>query len=116
MQRFLIHWFVVSLALWAAEKLVPGVEVRSLPVLAVSGLVLGLVNAVVRPMLTLLTLPLTILTLGIFYLFVNAAAFGLAAFLVPGFTVRSVASAILGALTVSIVSWFIELFTRDKDD
>ena len=60
--------------------------------------------------MTLLTLPLTLLTLGLFYLVVNAAAFGLAAALVPGFSVASFWAALLGALVVSLVSWFIGAF------
>ena len=67
---------------------------------------LGFVNAVVRPVMTLLTLPLTLLTLGLFYLVVNAAAFAIAAALVPGFSVASFWAALLGALVVSLVSWF----------
>lgn len=115
MKRFLTHWAVVCLSLWVAAKLVPGVEVRSFWVLMLSGLVLGFVNAVVRPVLTLLTLPITVLTLGLFYLLVNGAAFAFAALLVPGFAVRSPGAAILGALIVSVVSWFIGLFMREDD-
>ena len=75
---------------------------------------LGFVNAVVRPVMTLLTLPLTVLTLGLFYLVVNAAAFGLAAALVPGFSVASFWSALLGALVVSLVSWVVGAFLTPK--
>jgi len=107
---FLVHWLVVALGLAVATYLVPGVSVASGSALAVGALVLGLVNAVVRPVLTLLTLPLTLLTLGLFYLVVNAAAFGLAAALVPGFTVASFWSALFGALVVSLVSWFVGAF------
>jgi putative membrane protein len=104
---FLVHWLVVALGLAAAAYLVPGVAVASGTALAVGALVLGFVNAVVRPLLTLLTLPLTILTLGLFYFVVNAAAFALAAALVPGFSVASFGAALLGALVVSLVSWVI---------
>ncbi len=104
---FLAHWAIVAVALWFAAQVVPGVTVRSVPVLLVGALVLGLVNALVRPVLTILTLPITILTLGLFYLVVNAAAFGLAAALVPGFQVAGFGSAVLGALLVSLVSWVL---------
>ena len=83
--RFLIHWAIVAAALWLAAHLVPGVIIRSVPALLIAALVLGLVNALVRPVLTILTLPITVLTLGLFYLVVNGAAFALAAALVPGF-------------------------------
>ena len=110
MVTFLVHWLVTALALGVAAWIVPGVHVTSALALAVAALVLGFVNAVVRPILTLLTLPVTILTLGLFYLVVNGAAFALAALVVPGFAVRSLLAAILGALVVSLVSWFVGLF------
>ena len=110
MGGFLLHWAVVAIGLWVAAYLVPGVAVASWSALAVGALVLGFVNAVVRPVLAILTLPITVLTLGLFYLVVNAAAFGLAAAVVPGFTVSSFGAALLGALVVSLVSWFIGAF------
>jgi putative membrane protein len=105
--RFLIHWAIVAAALWLAAYLVPGVVVSSVPALLVAALVLGLVNALVRPVLTILTLPITILTLGLFYLVVNGAAFALAAALVPGFDLSGFGSAVIGALLVSVVSWVL---------
>jgi putative membrane protein len=107
MRNFLIHWLITALALAAAARLVPGIHVPSLTVLLLSALVLGVVNAIVRPLLLILTLPITILTLGLFYLIVNGAAFGLAAALVPGFTVASLGSAVVGALIVGLVSWVL---------
>ncbi len=114
MTLFLIHWAVVALGLAAAAYIVPGVNVSSGAALAVGALVLGFVNAVVKPVLTILTLPLTVVTLGLFYLVVNAAAFGLAAALVPGFTVASFWAALFGAIVVSLVSWFIGAFLAVK--
>lgn len=108
---FLVHWAVIALALGVASYLLPGVHIASGIALAVAALVLGFVNAVVRPVLVILTLPITILTLGLFYLLVNAAAFGLAALLVPGFSVDSTGWAILGALVVGLISWLIGAFT-----
>jgi putative membrane protein len=105
--RFVIHWLVVAVALWIAANLVPGIGFRSTPTLLLAALVLGLVNALVRPILFILTLPITIITLGLFYLVVNGLAFALTAALVPGFTVTSFTSAILGALVVSLVSWVL---------
>lgn len=113
MVGFLIHWVVLAIALWVAAYVVSGVHVGSWGALAIGALILGFVNATVRPVLTILTLPITILTLGLFYLVVNAMAFGLAAALVPGFSVDSAGSAILGALVASLVSWFIGMFTGD---
>jgi putative membrane protein len=104
---FLVHWLIVAVALWVTTAIVPGVVVASYQTLALASLVLGLVNALVKPVLLLLTLPLTILTLGLFYFVVNGIAFALAAALVPGFSVASFGTAILGALVVSVVSWAI---------
>jgi putative membrane protein len=114
MAWFLVHWLSVAVGLAAAAYLVPGVTVASGTALAVGALALGFVNAVVRPVMTLLTLPLTVLTLGLFYLVVNAAAFGLAAALVPGFSVASFWSALLGALVVSLVSWVVGALLAPK--
>jgi putative membrane protein len=105
MARFLLHWLITAVALGASARFVPGIHIASGPVLIFGALVLGFVNAVVRPVLVVLTLPLTVLTLGFFYFIVNAAAFGLAAALVPGFTVASLGSAILGSVVVALVSW-----------
>ena len=111
---FLVHWLIVGVALWVTTQVLDGVRVSSVQVLVFAALVLGLVNALVRPVITILTLPLTIITLGLFYLVVNGLAFGLAAALVPGFSVDGFGSAVLGALVVSIVSWVIGLVTKDK--
>ena len=108
MARLLTHWFLVTVALATAVWILPGVQVATIPSLIFGGLVLGFVNAVIRPILLWATIPLTILTLGLFYLVVNAAAFALAAFLVPGWTVSGLGSAVLGAIIVSLVSSLLE--------
>ena len=115
MNRFLAHWLTTALALGVTAWILPGVEVASLPALLVAALVLGLINAVVKPLLVLLTLPITIVTLGLFYFMINGLAFGLAAALVPGFGVRSFGWAIFGALLVGLVSWFIGNFRRAEE-
>jgi putative membrane protein len=91
---------------------VSGVTVASWSALAIAALVLGVVNAIVRPVLLILTLPITVLTLGLFYLVINGIAFGLAAAVVPGFQVSSWTAAILGALLTSVISWFLGIFVR----
>ena len=114
MTRFLGHWATVTVALAVTVWILPGVTVVSIAALLIGGLVLGFVNATVRPVLTILTLPLTILTLGLFYLLVNGVAFWIASALVPGFEVRSAGWAVLGALVVSIVSWFVGSFADSQ--
>jgi putative membrane protein len=109
MIAFLVHWLVLAVALYVTVRLVPGVSVSSDVVLLVAALVVGLVNATIRPVLALLSLPLTIVTLGLFYLVVNGACLMIAAALVPGFRVEGCASAILGALIMSLVGWLLGL-------
>jgi putative membrane protein len=112
MRSFLQHWLITAVALAAAAHVVPGIHLTSGLALVGAALVLGLVNAIVRPVLVLLTLPITVLTLGLFYLVVNGLAFGLAAALVPGFGVASFGSAVLGALVMSLCSWAIAWLMR----
>jgi putative membrane protein len=112
MTGFLVHWVVLAVAVWVTASVVPGVNVTSWTALAVGALVLGIVNAIVRPVLLILTLPITVLTLGLFYLVVNGLAFALAAALVPDFHIAGWGSAILGALLTSVVSWFIGIFVK----
>ena len=113
MKRFLIHWLVVALALWVTAYILPGVHIDSTQALAIAAVVLGLVNALIRPILTILTLPITILTLGLFYLLVNGLTFLLASKMVPGFYVDGYWWAVLGALGVSIVSSFVGMFAGE---
>lgn len=105
--RLLTHVLVTAIALAIAAYILPGVHITSVAALLVSALVLGFVNGIVRPVLVLVTLPITILTLGLFYLVVNGIAFGLAAAVVPGFDVDSFGWAMLGALVVGLASWVV---------
>lgn len=107
MTHFLTHWLTVAAALGVTAWILPGVVIESLPALAVAAVVLGFINSIVRPIMVLLTLPLTVVTLGLFYLVLNGLAFSLAAALVPGFEVRSLPWAMLGACLVGLVSWFV---------
>jgi putative membrane protein len=112
MRSFLIHWLFTGIALAATAHFVPGIVVTSTAALVFGALVLGLVNATVRPVLVVLTLPITVLTIGFFYLIVNGAAFALAAGLVPGFAVASFGAAVMGALVVSLVSFGLNWLLR----
>ena len=114
MKRFLIHWLIIALALWVTAYILPGVHIESNQALAIAAIVLGLLNALVSPFLSLLTLPITILTLGLFYLLVNGFTFLLASKVVPGFGVSGFWWAVLGALVVSIVSAFVGSFVKDE--
>lgn len=105
----LLHLAVIAGSLWVTTQLVSGVTVSSTEALLLAALALGIVNAVVRPILHILSLPLTFVTLGLFYFVVNGIAFGLAAALVPGFDVNGILAAVLGALVLGVVSWLLHL-------
>ena len=110
---FLVRLIVNAAALWVAAQLVPGILVTGLTPLLLAALVLGLINAVVRPVLLVLTLPLTLITLGLFIFILNAFCLWLTSRIVPGFDVQTFAAALLGALVVSIVSWLLTAFVSD---
>ena len=110
MQTFLTHWLLMSIALGVTAWILPGVSVDSATALLVAALVLGFLNAVLKPVLVLLTLPITILSLGIFYLVLNAALFALGAVVVPGFRVDGFGWAFLGALVMGLLSTFLGAF------
>ena len=111
---FVIRVLVNAAAILLAAHLVPGLYVRSLTAALVAGLVLGLINAIVRPILVVLTLPITLLTLGLFLLVLNAFCLWLTSVVVDGFTVRGFWAAFLGALLVSLVSWILTAFVSDS--
>jgi putative membrane protein len=111
MRPFLLHWLILTGALALTAWLLPGVRVASTGALLVAALVLGFLNAVLRPLLVLLTLPLTVLTLGFFYLVLNAVLFALASVLVGGFSVDGFGSAFLGAIVMSLLSWLLGSLT-----
>lgn len=105
--RFLLFWSVNVLSLWVADELFTGIAFDSMPALFISGLLLGLANAFVKPILLLLTLPVTVLTFGLFILVINALMLLLVAWAVPGFHVAGFWSGALIALFVSILSFLI---------
>ncbi len=109
MMGFLLLWALNTLGLWVADTVFDGIQFDSTGALWVSGLLLGLVNAVVRPVLILLTLPLTIVTLGLFLLVINALMVLLVAWLVPGFTVAGFWTGFFLAVFLSIFGWVTNL-------
>src|SRR4051812_13054446 len=110
---FVLRLIVNAAALWVAAQVVPGIVVTGLTPLLLAALVLGLINAIVRPVLLVLTLPLTLITLGLFIFVLNAFCLWLTSRIVSGFVVQTFASALLGALVVSIVSWLLTAFVSD---
>ena len=114
MPGFLVRLLINAAGLWLAAAIVPGVEIRGLGTLFLAALLLGIVNAVVRPLIVLLTLPITVLTLGLFLLVVNAAMLGLVASLLDGFVVRGFFAALFGWLVVSLTSWIASMYVGPK--
>jgi len=101
---FVIRLLISALGLWLASAIVPGMTIRGAGTLVLAALLLGIVNAVVRPLAILLTLPLTVLTLGLFLLVVNAAMLGLVAWLLDDFSLAGFGSALLGTLVVGLTA------------
>ena len=101
--HLLLRWLLNTLALIIVAHLVRGFAFDSLGVVAITALVLGLLNALVRPLFVLLTFPITIVTLGLFLIVINAVMLELAAWLVPGFHIRSFGSALIGAIILSLI-------------
>lgn len=105
MQRFILRAAIAAVGLWLATEWVGGLHIDAPMTLVVAAVLLGVVNALVRPLVILLTLPFTLVTLGLFLLVVNAAMLGLVALVLPGMQVQGFWAAFWGALIVSIVSW-----------
>jgi len=110
MKGFVFRLVITGLGLWAAETIVPGVRIDGWGNLVVAALLLGIVNAVIRPIILILTLPLTVLTLGLFILVVNGISLALVAWLMPGFSLSGLGAAILGSIVVGLTSWLASAF------
>lgn len=112
--RFLLAWLVNTLALIAVAYLMPSITVSSFGAALIAALVLGLVNAIVRPVLVLLTLPVTILTLGLFIFVLNGLLFWMVGEWLEGFSVGGFWAGVFGAIVFSLVSWLLSaLVLRD---
>jgi putative membrane protein len=107
MSSLLLHWFVSGLSLMTVAYLFPGIRLDGPSAAILAPIVIGLVNATIGFFLKILTLPLTVLTLGLFWLVINALMLQLAAYLVPGFYVAGFWSAFFGAIVLSIVSMIL---------
>ena len=120
MLYIITRWLIITVAILLASQFVPGIKVDTLSTAVIAACVLGLINIFVRPVLVLLTLPLSILTLGLFYFFLNAFMLELVSYFVTGFVVRDFFSAFFGSLIISIVSWVANYFIAnhkiDKPD
>jgi len=112
--RLLLVWILNAIALLAVAYLFPGVQIQDWQAAAIAALVLGLVNAVVKPILVVSTFPVTILTLGLFLLVINALLFWAVAVLVPGFNVGGFGAAFVGALLYTVITWLLSMLIPDR--
>ncbi len=115
MRNFLLRAGITAIGVWLATEIVPGVEARGTGTIILAAILLGLFNATLRPIFVILSLPLTILTFGLFLLVVNAAMLGLVAWMLGGLTVAGFWPAVFGAVVISVVSWAIGvMIERDR--
>jgi putative membrane protein len=114
MAGFILRGLIAALGLWAATEMLDGFIINSAWTLVGAGLLLGIVNAIVRPFALLLSLPALLLTLGLFLLVINAAMLGLVALMLPGFRIMGFWTAVGGALIVSVVSWIGSWFIGSR--
>ena len=114
MAGFILRGLIAALGLWAATEMLDGFTIDTATTLVIAGLLLGVVNAIVRPFVLLLSLPALLLSLGLFLLVVNAAMLGLVALMLPGFRIAGFWTAVGGAIIVSVVSWIGSWFIGSR--
>ncbi len=110
MAGFFVRTLITAIGLWLANAVIPGIDIAMPGTLILAAVLMGLVNALVRPIAILLTLPLTVVTMGLFLLVINAAMFGLVAAMLDGFHVSGFFSALLGWLIVSMTAMAASMF------
>ena len=111
---FLLRVLINAAAIYLVAHIVPGIEVSGVVAALGAGLVLGIINAIVRPVLVILTLPVTLITLGLFLFVLNGLCLWLTSLIVKGFVVGSFWSAVLGSLLISVVSWVLTAVVSDS--
>ena len=115
MLRMLVHWVLSALAIWMVSRLVPGFNVSGATAALIAAVLIGFINATLGLFLKIVTFPLTLLTLGIFWFVVNALMIKLAASIVPGFHVTSFAAAFWGGIVLSLLNMLIRAILPGRD-
>jgi putative membrane protein len=113
--HLLIRWLLNTLALFVVVNVVPGFHYNSIVSLAIAALILGLLNAVIRPILVFITFPITVISLGLFLIVINAVMLELTAWLAPGFGIDSFGAAAIGAVVLAIISWITDRIGRKPE-
>jgi putative membrane protein len=114
--RLLLHWILSALAVWIVAQVVPGVHVSGVVAALIAALAIGFINATLGALLKIITFPLTLITLGLFWFVINALMLELAAAVVPGFQVRSFGAAFLGAIVLSLVNLLLKAIVMPGRD
>lgn len=114
MPQFIITWIATAASMILASYLIPGIEIDTITAALIGAVFFGLINAIVKPLLLLFTLPLTILTLGLFLFVINGICFYLVAYFTPSFTINGFFDALFGSIIVSIVSGIITKIFESK--
>ena len=115
MPKFIITWILTAISMLVASYLIPGIEISTIQAAIIGAIFFGLINAIIKPLLLIFTLPLTILTLGLFLFVINAICFSLVGYFTPGFQVNGFFDALFGSIIVSFVSSFLNnIFDNDK--
>jgi putative membrane protein len=115
MPKYLLNPLITALSLLIVDLVVPGVDLANFPAAMLAAVVIGLVNASVKPILSILSFPITLLTLGLFALVVNGICFWLASLLVPGFIVKGFLALIVGPIVLSLASTFLNNYFAGKE-
>jgi putative membrane protein len=115
MKEFLIRWLITTLSVMGASHVIPGISYNSTGVLIGAALLLGIINAMVRPVLLLLSLPFIIVTMGFFILVINALLLMFVSAVVPGFHVEGFWSALFAGIIIGLISWILSSFFRASD-
>ncbi|MBF4986736.1 phage holin family protein [Methylophilus sp. 14] len=116
MFKLLVVWVLNALALMAVAYLVPGIHVANFTAALLAAVVIGFANVLVKPILVILTLPITLLTLGLFLLVINGLLFWLVGHLLQGFSVNSVLTGVIGALVYSVIAWILSAIVLNEKD
>jgi putative membrane protein len=107
---FFLRWSINLLAIVIAAAVIPGIRIQSIEMGIIAAGIFGVMNSVIRPVVLILTLPINLLTLGLFTLVINAAMLKMVSDAVPGFVIDSFRAAFLGALLISFISWLLNIF------
>lgn len=113
--NWILPFVINATSLLIADYLVEGIHIDSALMAILSALLLGIINTILKPIFTLISLPFIILTFGLFVLVINTMLLGITSLIIPGFSIDSFGAAFLGALIISLVSWLLNIIFADKN-